>query len=154
MAAAALLRSLHRCHWAGTEAAVCTLGRHGAVVADWIRDRIDHIALELLDGDAGVPTPAAGGTGSWRNGSTGATWSRQGHLPIRSRPMACAPSTPWPGPPASAATAMTPRRDAAERGQLPEKTKGIGEKVPRKEKVPRQTVLRPLAAAKRSHLVW
>ncbi len=81
VAAAALLRSLHRCHWAGTEAAVCTLGRHGIVVADWLRDHIDHIALEFLDGEAEVPTPAGAGDrflGEWIYWRE--TWSRQGHL--------------------------------------------------------------------------
>lgn len=80
-AAAALLRALHRRRWAGSEAAVCTLGRHGVVVADWPRDRIDYIGLELLDGNPGVPTPAGAGDRFlaewiyWRE-----TWSRQGHL--------------------------------------------------------------------------
>jgi hypothetical protein len=80
-AASHLLRALRRRCWAGTEAAVCTLGRYGAVVADWVRDRVYHVGVELPDGGAGVPTPAGAGDLFlaewifWRE-----TWSRRGHL--------------------------------------------------------------------------
>jgi len=81
VAAAALLRALHSRHWAGTEAAVCTLGRRGVIVADWLRDRVYHISLEMADGDPGVPTPAGAGDRFlaewiyWRE-----IWSNKGHL--------------------------------------------------------------------------
>jgi hypothetical protein len=80
-AAAALLRALHRRRWAGAEAAVCTLGRRGSVVADWLRDRVYHVALESTDGEQGVPTPAGLGDqflAEWI--FLRATWSNQDHL--------------------------------------------------------------------------
>src|SRR5207244_2659831 len=46
-AAAGLLRVLHLRQWAGSEAAVCTLGRRGSVIADWLRERIYHVQLEM-----------------------------------------------------------------------------------------------------------
>jgi hypothetical protein len=80
-AAAELLRALHRRRWAGAEAAVCTLGRRGSMVADWLRGRVYHVSLELADGDAGVPTPAGSGDrflAEWI--FLRETWSNQGHL--------------------------------------------------------------------------
>jgi hypothetical protein len=80
-AAAALLRTLHKCRWAGTDAAVCTLGRRGVVVADWASDRAWLVGLELRDGDPGAPTPAGAGDrflAEWVY--LRETWSSQGHL--------------------------------------------------------------------------
>src|SRR5207248_1807158 len=59
-AAASLLRALKERHWAASEAAACTLGRHGAVVMNVQDHWACHIALELLD-HPGVDTPV--GTG-------------------------------------------------------------------------------------------
>jgi hypothetical protein len=79
-ASAALLRALKGRRWAGLEAAVCTLGRHGSVVADWQRDRVCGVALEMLD-HPGVPTPVGAGDrflAAWVFFRT--TWSNAGHL--------------------------------------------------------------------------
>jgi hypothetical protein len=80
-AAAELLRALHRWGWAGHEAAVCTLGRRGSVVADWVRDRVYRVGLERTDSSPAVPAPRGAGDRFlaewiyWRQ-----TWSNQGHL--------------------------------------------------------------------------
>jgi hypothetical protein len=80
-AAARLLRALHRRCGAGVGGAVCTLGRGGAVAADWVNDTLFHVRFEMTDGSPGVPTPA--GTGDrflaeWI--FLRETWSRPGHL--------------------------------------------------------------------------
>jgi hypothetical protein len=80
-AAAELLRALRRRGWAGREAAVCTLGRRGSLVADWVRDRVYHVELERTDSSPGLPAPAGAGDRFlaewiyWRQ-----TWSNRGHL--------------------------------------------------------------------------
>jgi hypothetical protein len=80
-AVAELLRALHRRGWAGTEAAVCTLGRRGSMVADWVRDRVYQVGLERTDSSPGLPAPARAGDRFlaewiyWRQ-----TWSNRGHL--------------------------------------------------------------------------
>jgi hypothetical protein len=80
-AAAELLRALHPLGWAGREAAVCTLGRCGSLVADWVRDRVYHVGLERTDSSPGLPAPAWAGDRFlaewiyWRQ-----TWSNRGHL--------------------------------------------------------------------------
>jgi hypothetical protein len=80
-AAAELLRALHRRGWAGREAAVCTLGRRGSLVADWVRDRVYLVGLERTDSSPNFPAPAGAGDRFlaewiyWRQ-----TWSNRGHL--------------------------------------------------------------------------
>jgi hypothetical protein len=80
-AAAELLRALHRRGWAGHEAAVCTLGRRGSLVADWVRDRVYQVGLERTDSSPGLTVPAGACDRYlaewiyWRQ-----TWSNQGHL--------------------------------------------------------------------------
>jgi hypothetical protein len=80
-AAAALLRALRRRGWAGRQAAVCTLGRHGSVVADWQRDRIQYLHLALPEGSQAPSTPAGAGDrflGEWIFWRL--SWSGRGHL--------------------------------------------------------------------------
>jgi len=56
----ALLR-LWRLGLAGSQAAVCTLGRHGSVVADWRGGRLHRVSVVLADRTAGVATLAGAG---------------------------------------------------------------------------------------------
>jgi hypothetical protein len=80
-AAAQLLRALHGRRWAGTDTAVCTLGRAGSVIADWQHDRVYHVGLELADGHPGVATPVGSGDqflAEWI--FLRETWSKRGHL--------------------------------------------------------------------------
>jgi hypothetical protein len=80
-AAAALLRALRRCGCAGVEAAVCTLGRSGAVVADWQEEALTFVGLARTEDDPRVPTPTGAGhrfLAEWI--FLRETWSRQGHL--------------------------------------------------------------------------
>jgi sugar/nucleoside kinase (ribokinase family) len=80
-AAVSLLRALKARHWAGSEVAVATLGRQGAVIMDWLEDRAYHIALELLD-HPGVPTPVGAGDLFLAEWVYHETWARRGHLRV------------------------------------------------------------------------
>jgi hypothetical protein len=76
-----ILQAMQTCGWAGKEAAVCTLGKCGCVVADWVKGQIYRIPLEMIDGSPGVATPV--GTGDrWfaEYIILRETWSKQGYL--------------------------------------------------------------------------
>ena len=80
-AAAELLSAMYERGLAATEAAVCTLGVKGSVGADWMKERVSRVSLQLLDGSKGLPTPSGAGDrflGEWV--FLRETWSRQGYL--------------------------------------------------------------------------
>ncbi|MCI0700389.1 MAG: hypothetical protein L0241_04845 [Planctomycetia bacterium] len=78
--AATILQGLYHQGLCGKEAAACTMGSHGSVVADWRRGSIWQTVLEFLDDGRGVPTVVGCGDLWLASWIACRAWAAFGHL--------------------------------------------------------------------------
>ena len=78
---ASVIRRMRERGWAGKHAAICTLGRSGAVVGDWAKCQVYRVTFEVLDGTNGVPTPTGAGDRWFAEYIfLRESWSKRGHF--------------------------------------------------------------------------